>query len=89
MDVTCRPSPVRAAPAPLDLSPIETALDQIRPFLRRDGGDIQVVGLTGHRVRLRLISDGPPTREALRRIANDLERYLRDRVPGLDGVELA
>ena len=67
----------------------ETALDQIRPFLRRDGGDIHVVGLTGHRVRLRLISDGPPTRAALRRISTDLERYLRDRVPGLDGVELA
>lgn len=89
MDVTCRPSPVRTAAASFDLSPIETALDQIRPFLRRDGGDIQVVGLTGHRVRLRLVSAGSPTRAALRRISNDIERYLRERVPGLDGVELA
>ncbi|MBL8140136.1 MAG: NifU family protein [Acidobacteria bacterium] len=80
---------MRTASASFDLSPIETALDQIRPFLHRDGGDIQVVGLTGHHVRLRLISGGPATHAALRRISSDLERYLRDRVPGLDGVELA
>lgn len=88
MDATCRPDPASPAATPLDLSPVETALDQLRPFLRREGGDIQVVGFAEGRVRLRLVTDRRPTLAALHRIANDIERYLRDRVPGLGGVEL-
>jgi Fe-S cluster biogenesis protein NfuA len=87
MGVTCRPSPTRPA-GTLDVTPIEAALDRLRPFLRRDGSDVQVVGLSGRRVRLRLVGDsGSPF--ARRRISIDLERFLRDQVPGLDGIDLA
>lgn len=86
MDVTCRPS--LAWPAgTLDLSPIEAAIDRLRPFLRRDGGDIHVVGLTGRRVRLRLVGECE-SRLARRQLSIDLERFLRDLVPGLDGIDL-
>ena len=85
MDATCRPSLPRPA-GTFDLSPIEAALDRLRPFLRRDGGDIHVVGLTGRRVRLRLVGESE-SRLARRQLSTDLERFLRDLVPGLDGID--
>jgi Fe-S cluster biogenesis protein NfuA len=87
MNLDCTPASAAAAPWP-ELTPIERALDRIRPFLRREGGDIQIVGLAERRVRLKLVGDCPSQHLAVRRVSDDIERYLRDQVPGLDGVDL-
>ena len=36
---------------------IEQALESIRPFLNKDGGDISLEGIDGHRVYVRLVGN--------------------------------
>lgn len=67
---------------------IKDALDQIRPFLQRDGGDIEFVEYTDDnivKVRLQGHCAGcPGARMTLRGI---VERVLKESYPEIAGVE--
>ncbi len=72
----------------MELAPIQAALDRIRPFLQRDGGDIEVVGLAGRRVRVRLTGNCAGCPSAAMTMYAGVETYLREQVPELDGIDL-
>lgn len=66
---------------------IEKALDEIRPGLQADGGDVELVSIDGGVVRLRLqgaCAGCPMSRITLK---DGIERYLKSQVPGVDRVE--
>ena len=67
---------------------INNALDQIRPFLQRDGGDIEFVELTADnivKVRLQGHCAGcPGARMTLKGI---VEKVLKESYPEIAGVE--
>ena len=67
---------------------INNALDQIRPFLQRDGGDIEFVEYTEDnivKVRLRGHCAGCPGAQMT--IKGVVERILKESYPEIAGVE--
>ena len=67
---------------------INNALDQIRPFLKRDGGDIEFVEYTEDnivKVRLKGHCAGCPGAQMT--IKGVVERILRESYPEIQGVE--
>ena len=70
----------------LDL--IEESIDEIKPFLQRDGGDIEFVDLTPDnvvRVRLQGACSGcPGSQITLQAI---VERIIKEAVPEVTGIE--
>jgi Fe-S cluster biogenesis protein NfuA len=69
---------------------IEAALEKIRPSLQRDGGDIELVGVSEDgvvTVRLTGACGGCPMSQMTLR--HGVERLLREHVPGISRVESA
>ena len=67
---------------------IEKALEQIRPILRRDGGDIEFVELTEDNVvKVRLQGHCAGCPGARMTLTNIVAQILANEVPGLKGVQ--
>jgi len=67
---------------------IREALDQIRPFLQRDGGDIEFVELTEDNiVRVRLQGHCAGCPGAQMTIKGVVERIIRESYPEIQAVE--
>jgi len=69
---------------------VRTALDEIRPMLQADGGDVTLVEVTETgvvRVQLRGACQGCPMSEMT--IKNGIERLLKEKVAGVTSVEAA
>jgi len=69
---------------------VRTALDEIRPMLQADGGDVTLVEVTEDgvvRVQLQGACQGCPMSEMT--IKNGIERLLKEKVPGVTSVEAA
>ncbi|MBN1337619.1 MAG: NifU family protein [Deltaproteobacteria bacterium] len=80
-----------APPAPASSPPTEEAVRQvleetIRPALQSDGGDIELVGLEGGEVRVRLrgACQGCPSAEITLRMG--VEAFLKEEFPGVTRV---
>lgn len=65
---------------------IEAALDRIRPYLQRDGGDVELVGVEDGvvKVRLRGTCGGCPM--ATMTLKQGIERTLKQMVPEVKEV---
>ena len=66
---------------------IKEALDQIRPFLQRDGGDIEFVEYTDGIVKVRLQGHCAGCPGAQMTIKGVVERILTESYPEIKGVE--
>jgi Fe-S cluster biogenesis protein NfuA len=73
----------------IDTAALEAALDRIRPYLHREGGDIQVLRVGERSARLRLVGHAPADLDAAAGIKLRLEAFLRENVPGLERIDLA
>ena len=68
---------------------VEAALNEIRPMLQRDGGDVELVAIEGGVVKVRLqgaCAGCPMSQMTLR---NGIERVLKERIPEVTAVEPA
>ena len=68
---------------------VEKALDEIRPMLIRDGGNVELVSIDDGVVKVRLqgaCAGCPMSQMTLR---NGIERVLKERVPEVKAVEPA
>ena len=65
---------------------IEAVLDQVRPALQSDGGDIELVEVVGTSARVRLHGScaGCPSSTATLRMG--IEQLLRDEIPDFDAL---
>jgi len=69
---------------------VQQALEEIRPMLQADGGDVELVEVTEDgivRVRLQGACKGCPMSQMT--LKNGIERLLKERVPGVTEVESA
>ena len=67
---------------------VEAALDEIRPAIQLDGGDVELVEITGDAVvRLAMVGACGGCPMATLTLRAGIERLLFDRVPGIAGVE--
>jgi Fe-S cluster biogenesis protein NfuA len=67
---------------------VETALEKIRPFLQRDGGDIQLIDVTDDgvvKVQLTGACHGCPMSQMT--LKQGVERALMKEVPGVKEVQ--
>ena len=61
---------------------IEAAIAEIRPLLRGDGGDIELVEVVGNSARVRLAGNYAGRPSSMMTLQYSLERVLRERIPG-------
>ena len=67
---------------------IQEALEQIRPFLQRDGGDVEFVELTeGNIVKVKLQGHCAGCPGAQMTLKAVIERILKESYPEIQGVE--
>ena len=67
---------------------VQAAIDKIRPMLKADGGDVELVDVSAEgvvQVRLQGACSGcPMSRMTLK---NGIERIIKEEVPGIKSVE--
>lgn len=67
---------------------VEQALEQIRPILRQDGGDIELVDITEDNiVQVRLQGHCAGCMGARMTLSNIVEQVLRNAIPEVKGVQ--
>jgi len=85
------------APAGEGLSPeaqallprVQQAINEVRPALQADGGDIELLGITpDFRARVRLVGACHGCPSASITLSFGVENYLRERVPEVKGLKL-
>jgi len=68
---------------------VETALDKVRPGLRADGGDVELIDVNDGLVTVRLTGACSGCPMATVTLRNGIERVLREQVPGVKEVVAA
>ena len=72
----------------VDNATVQATLNRIRPFLQRDGGDIELLGVVDNRARVRLTGNCAGCPSAAVTLFLGVESFLREQVPGLEGIEV-
>lgn len=65
---------------------VETALDEIRPSLRADGGDVELVDVTDGTVTLKLTGACSGCPMATMTLHQGIERVLKEQIPEIKEV---
>ena len=65
---------------------IEKALNSIRPYLTADGGNVELIDVTGHTVKLRLTGACGTCPMSTMTLKNLVERTLKEQVPEVRSV---
>ncbi len=71
----------------LTLDNVETVLDEMRPYLMADGGNVEVVELDGPVVKLRLQGACGSCPSSTMTLRMGIERRLREMIPEIAEVE--
>ncbi len=73
----------------LELNPenVEAVLDELRPFLMADGGNVELVEIEGPVVRLRLQGACGSCPSSTMTLKMGIERKMRDMIPEVAEVE--
>jgi Fe-S cluster biogenesis protein NfuA len=66
---------------------VETVLDEMRPYLMSDGGNVELVEIDGPIVKLRLQGACGSCPSSTMTLRMGLERRLRDAIPEIEEVE--
>ncbi len=71
----------------LTLENVETVLDELRPYLMSDGGNVEVVELDGPVVKVRLQGACGSCPSSMMTLKMGIERRLREFIPEIVEVE--
>ena len=71
----------------LTLENVETVLDEMRPYIMADGGNVEVVDLDGPIVKVRLQGACGSCPSSTMTLKMGLERRLREMIPEIAEVE--
>ncbi len=66
---------------------VSKVLDEIRPSLQADGGDVELVGVENDIVKLRLVGHCAGCPMSTMTLRNGIERLLKQRLPSVKGVQ--
>lgn len=72
----------------VDENAVQTALNKIRPFMQRDGGDIELISVSENRARVRLIGNCAGCPSAAVTLYLGVESFLREQIPELEGIQV-
>jgi Fe-S cluster biogenesis protein NfuA len=71
----------------MDETKVKEALEEIRPALQADGGDVELVGVEGNVVKVRLQGHCAGCPMAQMTLQMGIERRVREKVPEVERVE--
>ena len=71
----------------LTLENVETVLDELRPYLISDGGNVELVEIEGPVVRLRLQGACGSCPSSAMTLRMWIERKLKEEIPEIDEIE--
>lgn len=66
---------------------VEKALNDVRPSLQADGGDVELVDVENNIVKVRLKGACAGCPMSQMTLKQGIERYLKQKVPEIDSVE--
>ncbi|MBI9077586.1 MAG: NifU family protein [Desulfatibacillum sp.] len=66
---------------------VQAAIDQIRPTLQRDGGDVELVDVTDGFVKVRLTGACKGCPMSQKTLKNGIEKFLKKEIPGIKSVD--
>ncbi len=66
---------------------VEQVVNRIRPAVQMDGGDIELLGVEGGLVKLRLVGSCSGCPSSMMTLKMGIERAIRAEVPEITGVE--
>ena len=66
---------------------IQIALDSIRPFLQRDGGDVELVDVTDNIVKVRLTGACETCSMSTMTMKSGIEESIKNAIPEITSVE--
>lgn len=66
---------------------VQEVLDKLRPFIQRDGGDVELVDVVDGIVKLRLLGACGTCPSSTITLKAGIERALMEEVPGVKEVE--
>jgi Fe-S cluster biogenesis protein NfuA len=66
---------------------VAAVIEQIRPMLQRDGGDVELVDVEGGVVKVRLQGACAGCPMSQMTLKNGIERVLKEQVPEVESVE--
>ena len=83
------PATPAADPVATHRQAIADVIEQVRPYLQRDGGDCEIVDVSpdGKTVFLRLQGHCSHCPSAIYTLKYGIEQFLREQVPGVESVE--
>jgi len=72
----------------LDRTQVQATIDKIRPFLQRDGGDVELVEVTDDGiVKVKLVGACGTCPMSMMTLKNGIEARLKEEVEGIKAVE--
>lgn len=71
----------------VDRGKVETVLNRVRPMLQADGGDVELVGIEGGVVKVRLKGTCGGCPFAAMTIKNGIEAALKAEIPAVEAVQ--
>ncbi|MBD3638683.1 MAG: NifU family protein [Crocinitomicaceae bacterium] len=66
---------------------IQIALNSIRPFLQKDGGDVELVGVEGNIVKVRLVGACESCSMQASTLKAGIEEAVRNAIPEIESVQ--
>ncbi|MFO7557454.1 MAG: NifU family protein [Desulfobacterales bacterium] len=66
---------------------VQAALNKIRPVLQRDGGDVELVGIEGKIVKVKLQGACAGCPMSQMTLKNGIEKLLKKEIPEIEAVE--
>jgi Fe-S cluster biogenesis protein NfuA len=66
---------------------VQEALDEIRPQIQMDGGDVELVSVENQIVKVRLVGHCAGCPMSQMTLKNGVETHVKDRVPEIQRVE--
>ena len=71
----------------IDEAKVREALDEVRPLLQRDGGDVEFVGIEGNVVKVRLQGHCAGCPMAQMTLERGIQVRVKEKVPAVERVE--
>lgn len=65
---------------------VQAVIDQIRPTLQRDGGDVELVDVTDGMVKVRLTGACKGCPMSQQTLKNGIEKFLKKEISGIKSV---
>jgi Fe-S cluster biogenesis protein NfuA len=65
---------------------VKDVLDKVRPYLVRDGGNVELVGIEGGTVKVKLVGACAGCPHSTMTLKNGIERLLKQEVPEVKEV---